>query len=695
MALVGRNSVWHHLDVGFCRADFQGLEQPGEELQPRLKMEKRDPIGPEPGERLEVGRRDLRVIPTGTIRELQTGIALQDIKQESDEELQEGGESQCLGFLGTAQAPHERTKPPQLLETVAGEDTKEFLASFMGVADAKQEHPGECATHTLLGLSREAHEDNDCLNSSVTVKEEILDEEETFSLEAQRQYVREFCNQKAEEAQEVPGPFKDAVVNFPKSKQGQPDTGKMPLSWEIKQEADMETSLLGSDGVWMFEKETFPLEKPKQVYISGVSMQRTKGTIVRGPEQEELPGSQWGSENCQENHLWMTAEPPFLHKENDNDLHESLFQGGLLRHERKQMSSECGKKMYTCTYCGKTANRRADLIVHERTHTGEKPYECSECGKSFNTTSYLTKHKRIHTGEKPYRCLECGQGFCQKGNLVSHVRIHTGEKPYKCSVCGQSFSQRKILDKHQRIHTGEKPYTCLDCGQSFSQTSHLLTHKRTHTGEKPHKCSDCGKGFNQKGDLVIHKRKHTGQKPYECSECGKSFSTSYQFINHKRLHTGEKPYTCSDCGQSFNWKSNLITHRRIHTGEKPYECSICQKSFSDKSSLTKHVRTHTGEKPYKCPDCGQSFNLKSNLITHQRTHTGEKPYTCPECGKNLSHRSSLTKHMRTHTGEKPYECVECGKTFISSSDCRKHERVHARERPYKRGRKCPLVPLFS
>nr|XP_028576043.1 zinc finger protein 883-like isoform X2 [Podarcis muralis] len=645
-------------------------------------MEVHEPPGPGPGERLDAGRGKPHICQIGATREFLTGTAPQPVKQEPNEQ---GWEGQWPGFMETLPAPQSQRKTQRLLEPTSGEGAEGFQVSFEG-AEGSLEHRGGDMSSTRLGLSRES------LDSSVKVKEEILEDEDTVS-----SYFKEFTGQRAMEAPEMPpGSVEDVAADYSKLISN-PVKGQIPL--EVKEEGCGEASLLGQE--WESVKEAFPL---KQIDTSGISLETAKGVFFLGDEVDEMPAVQ---ESKQEYRQWTMPEYRLLCEEGNSDSCKGSFQDKFLRHEAIQMDSECGKNfcqdvdltknqkmLYTCTFCGKIANRRADLLVHERTHTGEKPYKCSECGKSFNTTSYLTKHKRIHTGEKPYKCSECGQSFCQKGNLVSHVRIHTGEKPYKCGECGQSFSQRKILGKHQRIHTGEKPYKCLECGQSFSQASHLLTHRRTHTGEKPHKCSDCGKSFNQKGDLVIHKRKHTGQKPYECSECGKSFSTGYQFINHKRLHTGEKPYTCSECGQSFNWKSNLITHRRIHTGEKPYVCSICRKSFSDKSSLTKHLRTHTGEKPYKCSDCGQSFNLKSNLITHQRTHTGEKPYSCPECGKSLSHRSSLTKHIRTHTGEKPYECYECGKSFISSSDCKKHERVHTREKPYKRGRKCPLFPLF-
>ncbi|XP_054834908.1 zinc finger protein 883-like isoform X2 [Eublepharis macularius] len=651
-------------------------------------MEGPDTTGPEAERRSEAGRRDICLVQNGGITEDLTGVDSQQIKEEPEDALPQKWEAQWPVFLKATQKPCSPRKIPELFDSLPREITQESQPSFRRATDMSQEHRANYVTQTRPGLGGEAHEAYESM-ASMRMKEETLDEENTIGLEMQCWH---------QETEEIPG------SNFSKAKQD----SSGPVKMQVKKEGHLEAILLDGDQEWESEEESFPLERQKEVDINRVSLEGAKETYFQDHAMDEMLGNHQEAENCQENDPWTIEGHPFLCEE-----HKSTFQKGILKPEGKQMGSEyrrtfCqsqylpqnqkmqkGDKLYTCMFCGKIANRRADLIVHERTHTGEKPYKCSECGKSFNTTSYLTKHKRIHTGEKPYQCSECGQSFCQKGNLVSHVRIHTGEKPYICTECGQCFSQRKILDKHQRIHTGEKPYKCLDCGQSFSQTSHLMTHKRTHTGEKPHKCSDCGKSFNQKGDLVIHRRKHTGQKPYECSECGKSFSTSYQFINHKRLHTGEKPYTCSDCGQSFNWKSNLVTHQRIHTGEKPYECSICQKSFSDKSSLTKHVRTHTGEKPYKCSECGQSFNLKSNLMTHKRTHTGEKPYQCSECGKSLSHRSSLTKHMRTHTGEKPYECFQCGKTFISSSDCRKHERVHTREKPYKRMRKSPLIPLFS
>ncbi|XP_054832498.1 uncharacterized protein LOC129327765 [Eublepharis macularius] len=678
-----------------------------QEVHLRFKMEEQEPPAAKPEERLAAGGRDLRVVQIRTIGEHLPLEVLQQIKQEPVEDQEQCWDAQWQKFLKTPYQGWETSKWPQ---PSSADDSKENQDFFNSETVGRLWPRGECENYSL----GEGDETNRNLDSSVKVKEEILDKD-IISLEMDHQHFRQFCYQGNEGSQEILEPLGDVVVKSPKLEEEPLEIVKLQLPMEIKQESDWEASSQECDGhMHKNEEGPFELERLEPGSINGRSLGRAEGNFFWGPEMDEKHGSQqeWRSGNC-------PASTAFLCEDVEQNSDDSTSQGRkktvtdseeqrphsvhVLENQQVRMKGKlhCGKisnhqvslipherthvggKSYICSECGKSFGWRTNLVKHKRIHTGEKPYKCLNCGKSFNAKSTLIKHERSHTGEKPYECSECGKAFGEKGILVKHMRIHTGEKPHQCSDCGKSFIERGALIKHERTHTGEKPYECSDCGKTFRISCHLKLHKRTHTGEKPHKCSDCGKSFSERASLVKHERTHTGEKPYECSECGKSFRISFQLVIHKRTHTGEKPHECSDCGNSFREIASLIKHKRTHTGEKPYECSECGKSFRTSFQLKTHKRTHTGEKPYHCLDCGQSFSQRSRLVIHERTHTGERPYGCSECGKSFVSSSHLRKHAVVHTGEKPHKCSYCEKSFSKKSNLVVHERIHTGEKPYE------------
>nr|XP_034963390.1 zinc finger protein with KRAB and SCAN domains 8-like [Zootoca vivipara] len=345
-------------------------------------------------------------------------------------------------------------------------------------------------------------------------------------------------------------------------------------------------------------------------------------------KQEDLPGSQLGQEEEQESSPESNEQTLLCGVDDTEIAAQQQTHPGY-----GDQSRECDEK-YGRLDCpevrqdGEHPGTAAESVPQprrERAPLLEEAFRCSDCGKSFNRKQNLLRHHLTHTGEKPFKCAYCHKSFVQVSDLTRHERTHTGEKPFGCSFCEKRFNCNSNLLMHERIHTGEKPFLCLSCGKTFVQISDLTRHERTHTGERPYGCSFCEKRFSCNSHLLVHQRIHTGEKkPHQCATCGKRFSYQSVLLAHTTVHTGEKPHACPHCGKRFHSRPGLIRHKKSHAGEKlAHKCAHCAESFGQRPQLILHERTaHAGAKRYYCSACGKSFNAHATLARHESIHKG-------------------------------------------------------------------------
>lgn len=179
---------------------------------------------------------------------------------------------------------------------------------------------------------------------------------------------------------------------------------------------------------------------------------------------------------------------------------------------------------------GKTFNRKAGLVSHERYCEIRDPVQCNFCDLNFSTVCKYEQHLHTkHFVDIKHECEICRKTFKAASYLTVHRRRHN-ERYYQCNLCPNNYINNAELQVHlKRNHTHLYYKMCSICHKTFADEQMLREHMLTNHKKKSIQCNYCNFTSTSKFAMEVHQYRHTG-KPYKCKSCPKQYVLRKEYV---------------------------------------------------------------------------------------------------------------------------------------------------------------------
>ncbi|XP_039661363.1 zinc finger protein 836 [Perca fluviatilis] len=303
------------------------------------------------------------------------------------------------------------------------------------------------------------------------------------------------------------------------------------------------------------------------------------------------------------------------------------------------------KPMFACFVCGKTFNRKDNMMVHrkkcqlQRTMTGAGQVNRGTLQRSTTGNASDCQTKEDDGGNWGIMSLpsvlprrvtcECGVGFTSPRLLLEHLQKHAQES-YTCPTCGETVSSWADYEVHLQIHMHPHHQLLKGLQPQRSQPLLLRFQQQPPQQQLPSPLPRQPPQKQPRKEPLPNPTKK--QQRIVCTRCGNTFSSRCSLRRHiswNRCKGGRatnpanppKTYRCSHCNSDFPNTISLMFHQRSGACKpaiKPVRCPVCLRWFGTMDGLQKHLLTHKQSESYQCDVCQGTYpNLKS-LKNHRR-----------------------------------------------------------------------------